>query len=81
MSEIERCVHARLHMGSGGFYIWCADCGHEWLCSKHNEGSGCATPSRGDFDCQTPLATPSCETIWTANLSDATAAPHGVGVK
>ena len=58
-----------------------ADCGHEWLCSKHNEGSGCATPSRGDFDCQTPLATPSCETIWTANLSDATAAPHGVGVK
>ena len=48
------CAHRRLLPGSGGYYIFCDDCGHAWACENHHEPHGrCAD----GWKCQTPLQT------------------------
>lgn len=36
MSNIISCLYLKLRFASGGYYIFCDDCGASWFCAKHD---------------------------------------------
>ena len=61
-----RCEHRRLFPGSGGYYIFCSDCGHAWTCQGHHDaGSKCQEAASVMLGpCQTTLAGQPGRWVW-----------------
>jgi len=51
VSETNNCKHSTLRMGSGGYYIFCADCNSAWIAWKMGEDERVSGVMKGQSQC------------------------------
>lgn len=53
MSDDKKCRHAKLHFGSGGWYIFCDECPAVWTPETDEHYDACVTNEVTDADYRT----------------------------